>query len=105
MLRQPIRLRDVLIRQTFAYPRPCDQKLGFAVVKVNAVAAVGVERWLIVHVAAPPPARCAEFHDPAYRYTPPDHGEVVNAGAATELGDVEGNGFGTGHSGNLARNA
>ena len=59
-----------------------------------------VERYLAVKVAAPPPASAAaDLHDPAYRYAAPDHGKVINAGrTAADLGDAQGNGFGSDHA-------
>ena len=54
-----MRLRDVLIRQASVYPRPCDHELGNAVVEIDAVPAVVVERRLAVNVAAPPPVPVA----------------------------------------------
>ena len=92
-----IRLRDVRIRQRGAYPRPSDQEFGLAVVEVNAVPAVVVERQLAVKVAAPPPANATDFHDPAYRQAAPDHGEVVGATIAPDHGVAQGNGFVVGH--------
>src|SRR5271166_7195119 len=88
-----------------AYPDPCSQELGLAVVDINAVPAVVGERHPVVDVAAPPPASAADFHDPAYRHAAPEYGEVVDATTAADLGDAQVNGFGTGHRVNLARDA
>jgi hypothetical protein len=61
VLRQLIRFRNVLIRQ---YPRPCNRKLGFAVVEVNAVAvaAVAIRRRVIVPAAALSPGNDVVVH-------------------------------------------
>jgi hypothetical protein len=101
VLRHPVPLRDAFICQPWAYPRPCDQELVHAVVEVFAIAAVVVERWLIVHVAAPPPANSGAFHDPAYRQAAPEHGEVIRVTRSADHGDVQGNGFIDGHQTNF----
>jgi hypothetical protein len=82
-----LRLRDVRSGQPGAYPCPCDQELGLAVVEVNAVPAVVVERLLAVKVAAPPPpANAGAFHDPAYRQVAPEHGVVVRVAFSADHG-------------------
>jgi hypothetical protein len=97
VLQYSVRRRDVFICQPCAYPRPCDQELAFAVVEVFAVSAVLFQRWTIVHVAAPPPLRSADFHDPAYRHAAPEHGEVIRARPPADHGDAQSDGSIAGH--------
>src|ERR1700730_14552906 len=73
-----IRLRDFVLGQPGAYPRPCDLELGFAIVDVDAGPAVAAARRLAINVAVPRPLlfivwHAAGSHDPANRQVAPDH--------------------------------